>query len=320
MKRFHNILVGVELINAGSKGSVQPTQHSRHAIDRAIWLAQHTGGMITIFSSLHASAHLQAAFQHLWTAADQNPQTDVQKGLAEIVVLAEAEGVRAKLKVGVGVPWKQICRQVQTDHYDLVIVGTRDVERQRRLFYGPTVSRLLHYCPCPVWVAGPDLEEGKTNILVPSDFSDVSLDALLLAVNGGQFIDAAIHVVHAIEFEGQSQVPFWIGPSEHQLFENYVNQLRAAAMQKLKDQVAQTDFQAVKHGVHIHVLDETPGEAILKAIDDYHIDLVVMGTAARSGIPGLMIGNTAERLFPHLKCSLIAVKPSEFVCPISTEG
>ncbi len=71
--------------------------------------------------------------------------------------------------------------------------------------------------------------------------------------------------------------------------------------------------------MHVHVVDGPADEAILKAIDDFHIDLVVLGTAARSGLSSLVLGNTAERLISHMKCSVIAVKPLDFVSPIALE-
>jgi hypothetical protein len=32
-----------------------------------------------------------------------------------------------------------------------------------------------------------------------------------------------------------------------------------------------------------------------------------------------MIGNTAERLLPEVRCSVLAVKPPDFICPIAQE-
>jgi nucleotide-binding universal stress UspA family protein len=46
------------------------------------------------------------------------------------------------------------------------------------------------------------------------------------------------------------------------------------------------------------------------------IDLVVMGTVARSGIAGLLMGNTAERVLRKLPGSVLAVKPDGFVSPV----
>jgi nucleotide-binding universal stress UspA family protein len=41
-----------------------------------------------------------------------------------------------------------------------------------------------------------------------------------------------------------------------------------------------------------------------------------MGTIARAGIPGVITGNTAERLLPSIPCSMLAVKPADFVSPV----
>ena len=72
--------------------------------------------------------------------------------------------------------------------------------------------------------------------------------------------------------------------------------------------------------MQVHVVDGPADEAILKAINDFQIDLVVMGTSARSGFTNLVLGNTAERLISHMKCSVIAVKPHDFVCPVTVDA
>ena len=49
-------------------------------------------------------------------------------------------------------------------------------------------------------------------------------------------------------------------------------------------------------------------------------DLVVMGTVARTGISGLLIGNTAEAILEQVQCSVLAVKPHGFVSPVRLPG
>ena len=49
------------------------------------------------------------------------------------------------------------------------------------------------------------------------------------------------------------------------------------------------------------------------------IDLIVMGTVARTGIPGLIIGNTAESTLSQIHCSVLAVTPPGFVTPVTLE-
>lgn len=48
-----------------------------------------------------------------------------------------------------------------------------------------------------------------------------------------------------------------------------------------------------------------------------HADLVVMGTVARTGIAGWLIGNTAEAVLEQLQCSVLAVKPVGFISPVT---
>jgi nucleotide-binding universal stress UspA family protein len=46
-------------------------------------------------------------------------------------------------------------------------------------------------------------------------------------------------------------------------------------------------------------------------------DLIVTGTVGRSGIPGFFIGNTAEEVLQTTQASVLAVKPRNFVSPVT---
>jgi universal stress protein E len=62
-----------------------------------------------------------------------------------------------------------------------------------------------------------------------------------------------------------------------------------------------------------------PEPAIADMIKEKSIDLLIMGTLGRAGIRGVITGNTAERLLPRLNCSMLAIKPDGFQCPIDAE-
>ena len=47
-----------------------------------------------------------------------------------------------------------------------------------------------------------------------------------------------------------------------------------------------------------------------------NVDLLVMGTVCRIGIPGFFIGNTAEKILDEVDCSVLTVKPEGFVSPV----
>lgn len=49
------------------------------------------------------------------------------------------------------------------------------------------------------------------------------------------------------------------------------------------------------------------------------IDCIVMGTVARTGIRGFIMGNTAETILEQIDCSVLAIKPPGFVTPVVLE-
>ena len=44
-----------------------------------------------------------------------------------------------------------------------------------------------------------------------------------------------------------------------------------------------------------------------------------MGSVARAGIPGMLIGSTAESVLGDVDCSVLTVKPDGFISPIAQE-
>ena len=66
-----------------------------------------------------------------------------------------------------------------------------------------------------------------------------------------------------------------------------------------------------------HLIKGFPSKVIPEFAQKIDADLVVMGTIGRTGIPGLIIGNTAEDILNQIHCSVLAVKPADFVSPVT---
>jgi hypothetical protein len=47
--------------------------------------------------------------------------------------------------------------------------------------------------------------------------------------------------------------------------------------------------------------------------------MLVMGSLGRVGIAGMLIGDTAESLIRSVHCSVLALKPPDFLCPVRLE-
>jgi nucleotide-binding universal stress UspA family protein len=70
-------------------------------------------------------------------------------------------------------------------------------------------------------------------------------------------------------------------------------------------------------GHRLHLVKGEPSDAIVYLVRKLRIDLLVMGTVCRTGIPGFIIGNTAERVLDTVDCSVLTVKPEGFVSPVA---
>lgn len=69
----------------------------------------------------------------------------------------------------------------------------------------------------------------------------------------------------------------------------------------------------------LHLLRGQPRSVIPDLAAQLRADLVVMGTVSRTGIPGLIMGNTAEIIIGRISCSVLAVKPPGFASPVTLD-
>ena len=56
------------------------------------------------------------------------------------------------------------------------------------------------------------------------------------------------------------------------------------------------DYYSLTQEPRISIVTTNPDFVVLEKIQEFNVDLLTMGTIARTGIPGLITGNTAERL------------------------
>ncbi|HTU17011.1 MAG TPA: universal stress protein [Gemmataceae bacterium] len=316
MSLFRNILVGVDVTQYDA-ATFQPSAVAEHVVRQALWLAGNTSARLTFFSALdlgiEALPHLdETDFHYLTTEAEQT----AAKILRGLVQQAHDKGIEAADKLALGSGWLELVREVLRDHHDLVLIGTRDRTGLGRMLFGSTAVKVVRRCPCPVWVAKPDGEPSPVKILVASGLDAVAEEGLRLAAGLARVAPAVIHLLHAVDFPLDRH---WSTGLPDAKEEAYRRRVREHAVMELEGQIDRAGARSLSPRVQVHLVDEVgvlPDEGILKFIHQHAIDLLVMGTIARSGMAGVMIGNTAERLLPELSCSLLAVKPKDFVSPV----
>ena len=66
----------------------------------------------------------------------------------------------------------------------------------------------------------------------------------------------------------------------------------------------------------LHLEEGSAGKVVPELAKKIGAELMVLGTIGRSGISGYLIGNTAENILSQINCSVLAIKPKDFICPI----
>ena len=94
----------------------------------------------------------------------------------------------------------------------------------------------------------------------------------------------------------------------------YLNDMEAEIRRGLDDLLAR--WPGRPETARVHLIKGEPAGALEAFLAAHEIDLIVMGTVARAGTPGLLIGNTAESVVRRVRCSVLTVKPDGFVSPM----
>lgn len=221
--------------------------------------------------------------------------------------------VRTQASVGSG-PIETIREVLRTGH-DVVIKEPSGTASER----SPEDHKLLRKCPCPVWLCGSGLPRGRVMAAIeldPDDPVKTALNEKVLrhAAHAARLGGAEVHALHAWAVYGEAMLSSRMQSDE---FLAYSKSLETALREDFDTLIARERPENVR--VERHLIRGTPQQVIPAFVERESVDLVVMGTVGRSGLPGFLVGNTAEHVLNHIKCDLLAVKPDGFVSPVTVE-
>lgn len=290
MRDVPQLLVAIDLQRDGTK----LTAGSCLAVDQSAELVKHLDAEAVL---LHSIAPY-AAGKH---GSSQYPVV-AERTLDQVADRFRALGVAARVAISVEMPWRAIVRCVIRDGIDLVFAGRRNEASQLPLGLGSVSSQLVRRCPTTVWVAKPGGDLAPRCVLAATDLSPVSERVVEYAAFVARHYGAHLHLGHAFPLRADAS-------------RTGVEKLVACEREQRRRISEQVERAGGARDVSIHVVRSTPTRGLLDLCAHLAPDLVVMGTLSRSGI----VGDTALRLLGRLDCSLLTVKPDDFVCPIAPE-
>ena len=143
-------------------------------------------------------------------------------------------------------------------------------------------------------------------ILVPTDFSKHSQNALTYAVAFAEKFGAELYLLHIVQ-DLALFIPDAVTVSPP--VSPPVGQLTAAVRGALDRLVQEKGLQ--RDNVHAEVRDGTPFYEIVQFAREKEIDLIVMGTHGRSGLAHVLMGSVAEKVVRKAPCPVLTVRHPE---------
>ena len=320
LKALKNILCVVDI-----------NEDSTSAVERAVSLAVNNQASLTIISVANPiTARLGMPKGGPIASALQSARTACHEQALIRLVNSYRETIPITTKVRCGIRFLEIIRQVLSARHDLVINVPEKVLWLDRLF-GSDDMNLLRECPCPVLLVKPQAKNSFRRIMAAVDVSDdypqtelksrnlLNQHILEMAASLAISEFAELHVVAAWHATGESAMNGTLATmyTPEKDIVSYVEQEKRrheanldGLMRKCASKLGTKTVQYINPSTHLvkgWARKEIPAMA-----EQLAADVIVMGTVARTGVPGFIMGNTAETILNQINCSVLAIKPPGF--------
>lgn len=193
-----------------------------------------------------------------------------------------------------------VIQQILREHHDLLMVSTRDKSIAETIL-GSTTLEIMRHCPCPIWAVKPETNDRK-KIMVGIHFDEKvadrnnALNEKLLRLTT-RFRRATTEELHLVNVMPNAT------PEKRSQHASELEQLGSS-------------YRTPELKVTIAVLEGDVTRVLPEYAQENAIALALLGMLSRTGLKGFFIGNTAEKILDDLDCSVVTIKPQNFVSPV----
>ena len=236
-----------------------------------------------------------------------------EHALAALAAERIAPGLPISSAAHIGNPAHEIAAIAKEMQSDLLVISTHGRTGLKHLLMGSVAERVVREAPCPVLVVRerehefawmPSVRPAPLRlrkILVPTDFSDRSAEALRYAGGFAREFGGRITLLHAVHFAGAFASPDYPGLDPNPVMEAAREAAEQMAPEFLSEHLPAdlADRAEVRVGAPLAEVPEFAKEG--------DFDLIVCATHGRTGIKRALLGSVAEGIVRHAPCPVLVV-------------
>jgi len=271
---------------------------SNLAADYSIALARNYEARLTLFHVV--SPVMGAAYEIPLNVEEvvRSMTASAEAELKKIASKAESKGVQVSSLTRVGDIDFEILSAVKNLKANMVVMGTHSRNRLEQWFLGSHTERLLRQIPVPLLTIGKARHKAAPpeirKILLTTDFSDGTADALSYAFSIAQECQARLTLLHVID-------DVTAGTARYR--DPLIRSVRAELEKFIPSDVR--DWCEVSTRVQTGL----PLKVILDRAKRDGTDLIVMNIHGKGMLDRALLGSTAERVVRGAECPVLLVPP-----------
>ena len=126
------------------------SEHSLHALEKAVQIAKKFDGKITLITVYSISAFTLTPSQVYESVLEIRKSGEAI--LAEGEKIANAESVQVELMLKEGHVVEEILKMAREGNFDLIVIGARGISKLKEILLGSVSYGVTIHAPCPVLV------------------------------------------------------------------------------------------------------------------------------------------------------------------------
>ncbi|MCA8996714.1 MAG: universal stress protein [Planctomycetaceae bacterium] len=200
-----------------------------------------------------------------------------------------------------GHPARELVLAAEQQGVDAVVLGARGVSGIRRFLLGSVSENVAKHAKCSVLVVRPpqgdDSRFHPERILLAHDTSDVSTAVVHRFQEMDLSREHSVLLVHALEV-------FRHFGQEYSAESGQDIEWQERTVEKLLHDACDTFSKKSVKASAVVLRSQHAAETILDKADEFHADLIALGSTGRSGWERMLIGSVSAQVLRHAPCSV----------------